>query len=694
MKIKFFIITCLIFWGQLVAFSQQLILPPSLEEIIEEIAANAEEDLDLSVIIDDLYFLWEYPLDINQASREDLSRLYLLNDFQIDRLLAYVRRYPPVLSVFELIYIEGFSSDLVRKISPFLSIGEKPPAAKLSLNKSLKYGRHQIYLRTQQVLEEQKGFSSISDSALAASPNSRYLGSRQKIYSRYLFSSGNRIFWGITAEKDAGEEFFRASNKSGFDYYSAHVYIRELGKIKRLALGDFHVRFGQGLVLWPGFSTGKSADVLNIKKNPRGLIRYASTDENLFMRGAGTTISVAEKFDVTLFFSFKQIDASVSGIDSATNRITEVSSLQNTGLHGTPSQVKNKNVLGEYIAGSNVTWKGNHFNSGFTAIYYRYSAPLIPAERIYNQFDFRGQENYNISADFQTSLNNIQLFGEIALSQSGGSALLAGLLANAGPRVTLASAFRRYTRDYQAYFSNAFGENTRNNNETGAYTGIVLLPLPRWKVSAFMDIFSFPWLKFGAYTPSQGYDYLVQADFSPSRNTSMYFRVKQKNKPLNALIEEPFVRQTEEIRNTNFRYQINYRVLPTLELRNRIEFVSYQRESQASENGFLIYQDVIYRPENIPISLSFRYAMFETDSYNARMYAYENDVLYAFSVPAYYDQGTRTYLNISYSLKKGIDLWLRIAQTWLPDREIIGSGLNEIKGNTRTEAKVQARMTF
>jgi hypothetical protein len=694
MKMRFFITICLIFCGKLVAFPQQLILPPSLEEMIEEIAANAEEDVDLSVIIDDLYFLWENPLDLNRASREDLSRLYLLNDFQIDRLLAYVRRYSPVHTVYELIYIEGFTIELVRKISPFLSIGEKPPAAKLSLKNNLKYGRHQIYLRTQQVLEEQKGFSAISDSALTASPNSRYLGSPQKIYKRYLFSSGNRVFWGITAEKDAGEEFFRGSNKSGFDYYSAHFYIRDLGKIKRLALGDFHLRFGQGLVLWPGFSTGKSAEVLNIKKNPRGLIRYASTDENLFMRGAGTTISVTEKFDVTLFLSYKQIDASVSGIDSASNRITVVTSLQNTGLHATPSQVNNKNVLGEYIAGSNITLRGNQFSSGITAIYYKYSAPVIPAERIYNQFDFRGQENYNISADFQTSINNIQLFGEIALSQSGGSALLAGALANAGPRVTLASAFRRYSRDYHAYFSNAFGENTRNNNETGAYTGIVLLPLPLWKVSAFIDIFSFPWLKFGAYTPTKGYDYLVQADFSPSRNTSMYFRVKQKNKPLNSLNEEPYVRQTIEVRNTNFRYQINYRVLPTLELRNRIEFMIYQREYQSPEKGFLIYQDVIYRPENIPISLSCRYAMYETESYNARLYAYENDVLYAFSIPAYYDQGTRTYLNISYSLRKEIELWFRIAQTWLPHRETIGSDLNEIKGKTRTEAKLQLRFTF
>lgn len=694
MRIKITIILIIMVLGPSPAYSQQLLLPPGLEEIIEEIASNTEEDVDLSVIIDDLYFLWENPLNLNTASREDLGRIYLLNEFQIINLMDYVRIFGPVHSIYELGFIEGFTTELIIKVSPFFTIGQRLPAMQLSTRNVMKYGNHQLYSRVQRVLEEQKGYSAISDSALSVSPNSRYLGSPLKIYNRYLFSYRNRVFWGFTAEKDAGEEFFRGNNPYGYDYYSAHLYFRGGGRVKRVALGDFHVRFGQGLVLWPGFSTGKSMDILGIKKNPRGIVRYASTDENIFMRGAGTTVGLGDKTDLSIFFSSKKIDASVTTRDSTTNEITEVSSLQNTGLHATPLQTGNKNVLGETIAGANISWKGNTFRIGMTGVYYQYSAPLFPADRIYNQFEFSGKRNYNAGIDYQFNFRNLHLFGEGAMSRSGGNALITGLLANAGPRVSFAALYRNYSRDYQAYFSNAFGENTRNINENGFYTGIVLLPIPGWKISAYYDIFAFNWLRFGAYTPTKGSDYLVQAEFNPTNSVGMFFRVRQKNKPLNSPVTEPLIRQTEEIISTSFRYQINYKVFPTLELRNRLEYVIYKKESSSTENGFLIYQDIIYRSVSIPLSISFRYAIFETDSYNTRMYAYENDILYAFSVPAYYDKGSRTYLNISYSISKGLDVWLRIAQTYLPERNTIGSDLNEISGNSRTEVKLQIRVTF
>ncbi len=674
--------------------SQHLVLPPLIEEIIEEIVASADEDADISVIIDDLYFLWENPLDLNQAGVEDLTRLYLLNDFQIAHLFEYVRKFGPVLSIFELNYIEGFDPALVLKIAPFFTIGTGPARIPLYPKNILKYGRHQIYSRIQQVLEEQRGYLPISDSALAASPNSRYLGSPLKIYNRYVFSYRNQVFWGITAEKDAGEEFFKGSNQGGYDYYSAHLYIRSSGKVKRIAIGDYHARFGQGLVLWPGFSTGKTADAVNIKKNARGLIRYSSTDENIFMRGAAATIGIGSKTDITLFISRKTIDATILKIDSASNRVSAVSSLQNTGLHATQSQVANKNSLGETIAGTNISWKGETYRSGLTALYYTYDAPLLPAKRVYNQYEFKGKSNLVAGMDYRLYFRNLHFFGEGAISRNGGYGFLNGMIANAGPRAALAMMYRKYSKNYQSYFSNSLGESTRNSNETGLYTGIVLLPFPKWKVSGFYDIFYFPWLRFGAFTPTTGYEYLLLAEYTPARNLSMWWRIRQKNKPVNAPVEEPLARQTEEVINTSYRYQLNYRILSSLELRNRIEFVNYKRESQPAETGFLVYQDVIFRLSKIPLSLSARLAVFETDSYNARMYAYENDVLYAFSIPAYYDRGTRSYINLSYSFPNGVDLWFRIAQTYLPYRTVIGSGLDEISGRTRTEVKLQARITF
>ena len=108
----------------------------------------------------------------------------------------------------------------------------------------------------------------------------------------------------------------------------------------------------------------------------------------------------------------------------------------------------------------------------------------------------------------------------------------------------------------------------------------------------------------------------------------------------------------------------------------------------------MIYQDIQYKPKKFPLTLNFRYGVFDTDTYNARVYTYESDVLYAFSIPAYYSKGTRIYLTLKYEVTDALDMWLRYAQTYYSDKNEIGSGLNIINGNTKTEVKVQFRYRF
>jgi len=67
-------------------------------------------------------------------------------------------------------------------------------------------------------------------------------------------------------------------------------------------------------------------------------------------------------------------------------------------------------------------------------------------------------------------------------------------------------------------------------------------------------------------------------------------------------------------------------------------------------------------------------------------------VLYAFSVPAYFDKGQRIYLMLKWKAFKQLDVWLRIARVTYFNRTTIGSGSEEIDGNHRTEVKVQVKL--
>lgn len=113
---------------------------------------------------------------------------------------------------------------------------------------------------------------------------------------------------------------------------------------------------------------------------------------------------------------------------------------------------------------------------------------------------------------------------------------------------------------------------------------------------------------------------------------------------------------------------------------------------EIKNKGTLLLLDVFYHPASIPLKLSCRYALFNTDNYSSRLYAYENDVLYASSMPAYYGKGFRTYLLVKYSPARWLDAWLRLSLTCYADRNIISSGLEEIKGNKVPEIKFQLRI--
>ena len=95
-----------------------------------------------------------------------------------------------------------------------------------------------------------------------------------------------------------------------------------------------------------------------------------------------------------------------------------------------------------------------------------------------------------------------------------------------------------------------------------------------------------------------------------------------------------------------------------------------------------------------PLSANARFAVFRTPSYNTRIYAYENDVLYSFSIPAYYGNGIRYYFTLRYNATRWLDVWVRWAQTYRSDVKVIGSGLDAIDGNKRSEIKVQMRVKF
>ena len=145
-----------------------------IERSIEELTSRVDAELDYSELVDHFTNLIQHPININTATQEQLEELMFLDNTHIAALLDFRRKNGDFKSLYELKNIDGFYVDLVISIKPYIIIAPSRTSSGPRLSSLFKYGRHQVIMRYGRVLEEQKGYMPISDSALAVSPNSKW----------------------------------------------------------------------------------------------------------------------------------------------------------------------------------------------------------------------------------------------------------------------------------------------------------------------------------------------------------------------------------------------------------------------------------------------------------------------------------------------------------------------------------------
>jgi hypothetical protein len=658
--------------------------PVIIEQQLENLTENSEDaETEDDAFLQEMQQFIHDPVNLNNATESELKQLKVLTPLQIQNLLSYRNIFGKFVSIYELQAVPGWNVPLIKRILAYITVVDQPSLFN-SLGSRFRNGQNTLLARVTQVLEKSKGY-------LYDTVKNYYPGSPQRLLLRYKYAFKNLMQYGFTAEKDAGEQFFKGAQNKGFDFYSAHFFARNIGIIKSLALGDFQVNMGQGLTQWMGLAFKKSSDVLNIKRQADVLRPYNSPGEIYFHRGAGITIK--KKYtEATAFVSFRSLDANF--VLDTLQFDDYVSSLQTSGYHRTASEAADKNIQKQLAFGGNISFTKNKFHVGINGIHYQFKYPILKTQDIYNKYALNGKAWGNYSVDYSYTFKNMHFFGEAATTEKLDKAFINGLLLSADSRVDLSFVYRKISRGYQSLYTSAFTESTFPTNENGFYAGISILPLDVLKIDAYADIYSFPWLRYRVDAPTRGNDYLLQVTYKPNRQTEVYTRYRSERKAINYNPEELALNPVIIRPKQSWRTQLSLKVNSAFTFRTRAELLWYDKNSDAAEQGFLTYADIIYKPSLKRYSGNVRLQYFQTDSYDSRMYAYENDVLYSFSIPVFYDKGYRYYVNINYDLTRKWGLWLRVARTVYPDRNTVGSGLDEISGNHKTEVKLQSILNF
>ena len=596
----------------------------SFDDIILDIYRAATElgETDYEQLQTDLYALHDAPIDLNATSDEELSQLPFLSPQQIDDILAYADRHP-FESLYELQLIPSLADYEIRDLLPFVTVestrSRDHEITKIYPKEVFHNAKHEILTRLDaRNIEQFEGTDPMF------------------VQTRYRFDYQRRVTFGAQLRRPAGG--------SARDLqYNAYLQLRDIGPLHTLVAGHFQASFGQGLVLAPVFHNGKSAYATNIGATTEQL-RYYSSADGEGLQGAGATFrwqpTRQTRLDISALYSLKRANDST--------------------LH--------------HLIGANLTLRHKRLQVQLTAIENIWSDSIYPYRNsTYNQHYFRGTNQAVVGASARYNHGWFDLFGEVAATQNAphwGIGTIVGSRFYPTDGVSLLALYRYYSPYFDNQLGYAFSETSRLGDENGGYLGFDITRWRRWHLSGYADVFRFSGPKYGIPDyPSIGYDALIEARYTPQI-------INHTSAIINSFVLRLRARKKGDNSTYSARFQFNWTNGP-LSLRTTAEANLTNSPLSTPDSplhyGLTIYQDLSYSlPSSItnhqsaitnPLTLHFRLQFFDARQWENRIYCYEHDVLYAYSVPAVYGLGGRAYLSLKWQIIQHLALYFRISET-------------------------------
>lgn len=581
--------------------------------------------------------------NLNDLNYEVAINRLLLSDYQYYQLQLYIEEYGQLYSIYELDAIEGFTvKDRLRLT--VMAVIAPPPKPKPTFKELWKSSKSVLWVRYGQVVEQQAGYDTTR--------SNHYDGSPAHVQFRYDYSIRQQFGFRIAGEKDAGEQFFRGEQKNGFDHYSGSVYVKNLKWLKYAVLGDYRLNFGQGLVLGSSMMSGKGGDVSTIRRFAEGVRPVATTNESELFQGGAATLGNSN-WSGSLFVG----------------TITE----------------SNRNAFG-----GTASYRRANFSVGVHTVCFGEFADTALAREKWQALFHPNRVNAGLS--YHAVWRKQLIFGEMAVNETGKVSMLHTAVFTVNPVFRFATLVRYYATGYEAPMGRAFRVISGDCGELGAYLAGHIVLSRKVEADFFFDYYRLLWLSYQTDAPIQGADGGVTLTCQLSRKSTLMMRYQWRSKPKNASGED-YLRRVMDQNRHRIRLQWTNEPFPLLKLKTEVSAVFNRTEGTKWNKGILMYQDLVLALKRPQLSLYLRVAYFDTDSYDERLYAYENDVYYAFTVGSYYYQGLRAYLMLRYKIQN-LSIWLRVSRTHYLNKETISSGLTEIDKPHKTEVKVQGMYRF
>lgn len=619
----------------------------------------------------DLYTIREHPFNINAVTKNDLERLVFLESVQIEDILAYLYQYGPMKSLGELLFIESLDYDTREFLKFFFYVDDNPvEKSSFTLKNLLKEGRYSFTTRLDIPLYQRDGYKNYPDSVLLKTPDKKYLGNALYHYIKLQYDYRNRLYWGLTAVKDAGEPFANNLNK-GYDSYSFHLLLKNWAFFETIALGDYRVRTGEGLVFGSGFSMGKEFD---ITMSRQVINKHTSTDEYYFMRGAAATMKWGD-LCFSPFVSFRKMDASL-------NENGRIETLKTDGYHRTWTEYFRKRNVFNGLYGAHLSYNRPHYKVGMTGYYQHWDHEFSTGTQLYKHYAPKGRAFWGLSVDYGVAFGDWAFSGESA--HSGlyhGWATVNKLLYRPLPDLKLFALYRLYSYRYYAQYASAFSEGSKTQNESGFYFGVEYQPWRFVQLKAAFDYYYFPWPKYGLDHSSDGYQIRLQSDIRQNdrmRYSATYsFKKKEKFNVFH---------YTHRLR-LKYIYQPDERMV----LQTECSGVGANKTGGKRKYGALVGESFSWVINNL-LKTTLTCAYIHADGSLCSLSLYEPGLLYSFSFNNYYDPVLRLSGMLRLDLGPRYLLLFKYGMSRYFGVSEISSGRQRISGSLKQDLYLQLRV--
>lgn len=634
----------------------------------EVMSADEMEDEDWEENYERLAQLTEQPLDLNQMTVAELEQLPFLSAQQIEDIVEYLDRHGPMRSMNELKMVGSLDYRQLALLPFFVYVGESPRQQRgfPKLRNIVRYGKHTLTATGRLPFYERKG------------DKGAYLGYRYRHSLRYEFSYGDYVKAGLTGSQDAGEPFLAGRNRWGYDVWNYYVQVQKLGCIESAVVGKYKVAAGMGLVLNTSFSLGKMAMLQSLGRSTRTLRPHGSRSEADYFQGAGATIRLSRPLSLTAFVSHRPIDATLNADGTAATLLT-------SGYHRTETEMEKKYNTHLTATGASLHLHKGGLQLGANAVYTHLDRSLEPnRQTLYRRHNAHGNNFVNASANYAYTHYRFSLNGETAIDKNGAVATINSLSMQLPGSLSLMLLQRFYSYRYSSLYARSFGENSRVQNESGIFLGVGWRPLPHLQLDAYADYAYFPWARYQVSQTSHATDFLLQAVYK-RRHWVVTARgrvhLKQRdNAEKNALTAD-----------NDYRGRMAVAYVGTgWSAKTQIDLARTFYEK--GEFGKMITEQLAWQDKHWKLYLSA--SLFDTDSYNARLYAYVRQLPHDFFFPTYWGQGVHLTLQGSVDIGSRWQLAAHLAYTNYFDRAVIGTGQQQINQSHQTDLGVQARFHF